>query len=250
MKLLEIFRNFALPDAVDIVLVALVIYQMFLIIRGTRALQILIGLTLIFIVYAGSGFLNLGALNWMLDKFITSIILVIVVLFQADIRRALARFGKNPFATSAFETGEEFVDELVRSVNALVHRRIGAIIVVERETGLSEYIEEGVKLDAELCRELVVSIFLPSSPIHDGAIIIRKGRIVAAGCFFPLATDIELEKDLGTRHRASIGISEETDAVVLVVSEERAEVSMVFEGRISFNLSSEELSDKMHRLLS
>ncbi len=249
MKLIEIFRNFGLPDVVDILLVALIIYQMFLIIRGTRALQILLGLFLVFAVYAISGLLELGALNWMLDKFITSIILVIVVLFQADIRRALARFGKNPFAVSAYEAGEEFVDELVRSVNALVHRRIGAIIVVEKETGLSEYIDEGVQLDAEVCRELIVSIFLPSSPIHDGAVIIRKGRIVAAGCFFPLATDIELEKDLGTRHRASIGISEETDAVVLVVSEERAEVSMVYEGRISFNLSSEELSDKLNRLL-
>lgn len=249
MRLIEIFKGFSFIDTIDILLVALVVYQIILIIRGTRAFQILIGLAFIFLVYLVSRSLEFNTLHWILDRFLGSIILVIVVLFQADIRRALARFGKNPFAVTSYEAGEEFVDELVRSVNALVHRRIGAIIVVERETGLSEYIEEGVKLDAELCRELVVSIFLPSSPIHDGAVIIRKGRIVAAGCFFPLATDIELEKDLGTRHRAAIGISEETDAVVLVVSEERAEVSLVFEGSISFNLSSVDLADRLHRLL-
>ena len=249
MLLIEIFRGFNLSDALDILLVALVVYQIILIIRGTRAFQILLGLSFIFVVYIIARSMEFNTLHWILDHFLGSIILVIVVLFQADIRRGLARFGKNPFATSTYEAGEEFVDELVRSVNALVHRRIGAIIVVERETGLSEYIEEGVKLDAEVCRELIVSIFLPSSPIHDGAVILRKGRIVAAGCFFPLATDIELEKDLGTRHRAAIGISEETDAAVLVVSEERAEVSIVYQGQISFNLSPESLSDRLHRLL-
>ncbi len=249
MRELEIFRGFNITDVIDILFVAVVVYQIILIIRGTRAIQILFGLAFIFVLYLVSGSLELNTLHWVLDQFLGSIILVIVVLFQADIRRALARFGKYPFASAHYEAGEEFVDEFVRSINALVHRRIGAILVIERETGLSEYIEEGVKLDAEVCRELIVSIFLPSSPIHDGAVIIRKGRIVAAGCFFPLATDIELEKDLGTRHRAAIGVSEETDAVVLVVSEERAEVSLVFEGRISFNLSSEELADRLHRLL-
>lgn len=247
MHLIDIFRGIGLSDGIDIILVALVIYQIILIIRGTRAFQILIGLAFIFVVYFVSQFFAFNTLHWVLDKFLGSIILVIVVLFQSDIRRALARFGKNPFGATTFVEGDEFVEELVRSANAMVHRRIGAIIVIERETGLSEYIEEGVKFDADVCRELIISIFLPSSPIHDGAVIIRKGRIVAAGCFFPLATDIEVEKDLGTRHRAAIGISEETDAVVLVVSEERGEVSMVYEGRISFNLSPEELADRLHR---
>ena len=244
--LLDAFRGFRVTDAIDILLVAMIIYQIILIIRGTRALQILVGLIFIFAVYVISQSFEFNTLHWILDKFLGSIILVIVVLFQQDIRRALARFGKYPFSGATIDEGYEFVDELVRSINALIHRRIGAIIVIERETGLSDYIAEGVKLDAEVCRELIVSIFLPSSPIHDGAVIIRNGRIVAAGCFFPLATDIELEKDLGTRHRASLGISEETDAVVLVVSEERAEVSLVHEGRIQFNLSSEELSDQLH----
>lgn len=249
MRALDIIRGFSLTDAVDILLVSLIVYQIIMIIRGTRAFQILLGLAFIFIIYIFSRTLHFNTLHWLLDRFLGSMILVIVVLFQADIRRALARVGKNPFATSSFEAEEEFIDELVRSLNALVHRRIGAIIVIEKETGLTEYIEEGVKLDAEVCRELIVSIFLPSSPIHDGAVIIRKGRIVAAGCFFPLAMDMELEKDIGTRHRAAIGISEETDSVVLVVSEERAEVSLVYEGRISFNLSADKLSDKLHGLL-
>lgn len=250
MRFFDVFRSAGFGDVIDIFLVALVIYQIIMIIRGTRALQILFGLVFIFGMYGISGAAHLNTLHWLLDKFLGSIILVIVVLFQADIRRALARFGTiRSFSSANYEADENFIDELVRSVNALVHRRIGAIIVLERETGLSEYIDEGVKLDAELCRELIVSIFLPSSPIHDGAVILQKGRIVAAGCFFPLATDIELEKDLGTRHRAAIGISEETDSVVLVVSEERAEVSLVFEGRISFNLNPEELSNRLHRLL-
>jgi diadenylate cyclase len=247
MLLLEIFRGFTLFDAIDILLVAVVIYQIFLIIRGTRAFQILMGLALIFGVYLVSQYLGLNTLQWVLDRFLGSIILVIVVLFQADIRRALARFGKYPFGSSAPIEDVEFIDELVRSTNALVNRRIGALIVIERETGLSEYVEEGVKLDAGVTRELMVAIFLPSSPIHDGAVILRGGRIVAAGCFFPLATDIELEKDLGTRHRAAIGISEETDAMVIVVSEERAEVSLVEDGRIGFNLTSDELGDRLHK---
>lgn len=248
MILIDIFRGFTLFDALDIVLVAVVVYQIFIIIRGTRAFQILMGLALIFGVYLISQYLGFNTLQWVLDRFLGSIILVIVVLFQADIRRALARFGKYPFGSVAPVEDEEFVEELVRSTNALANRKIGALIVVERETGLSEYVEEGVRLDAAVARELMVSIFLPSSPIHDGAVIIRAGRIVAAGCFFPLATDVELEKDLGTRHRAAIGISEETDALVIVVSEERSEVSLVMDGRISFNLTSDELADRLHKI--
>ncbi|NLH49146.1 MAG: TIGR00159 family protein [Myxococcales bacterium] len=232
-------------DLLDIFLVALVIYRILLMIRGTRALQILVGLGVIFFVYALSDVMGLYTLHWMLSTFLGSLILMIVVLFQTEIRRGLAKFARNPFAAPPAEESE-YVEELVRSTTALTNRRIGALIVLERETGLNEYIEEGIQLDAAISRELIVSIFLPSSPIHDGAVIIRKGRIVAAGCFFPLATEVELDKDMGTRHRAGIGVSQETDAIVLIVSEERAQVSMAIEGRITSNLSAEQLTDLLH----
>jgi diadenylate cyclase len=158
----------------------------------------------------------------------------------------LARFARNPFVTPT-ATGGDYIEELVRSTNALMNRRIGALIVLEKDTGLNEYIEEGVQLDAAVSRELLISIFLPSSPIHDGAVIVRDGRLVAAGCFFPLATEMELDKDLGTRHRAGLGLSQETDAVVLIVSEERSQVSVAHEGRIAMNLDSDQLLDTLHK---
>jgi diadenylate cyclase len=239
------FSGINLIDLVDIFIVALVIYRLLVLIQGTRALQILVGLGVIIAVFLLSNVVGLYTLNWILSTFLGSLILVVVVLFQPEIRRALARFARNPFAASAIEN-TEFVGELVRSTTALTNRRIGALIVLERETGLNEYVEEGIQLDAAVSRELVVSIFLPSSPIHDGAVIIRGGRIVAAGCFFPLASDVEIDKDLGTRHRAGIGVSQETDAVVLIVSEEKAQVSVAQEGRISSNVSNEQLLDLLH----
>jgi len=240
------FAEITFIDLIDIFLVALIIYRLLVMIRGTRALQILFGMVLLFAFYLGSEIIGLYSLNWLLSTFLGSFILVVVILFQQEIRRALARFARNPFA-SAVVVEAEFAEELVRSTTALANRRIGALIVLEKETGLNEYIDEGIQLDAAISRELLVSIFLPSSPIHDGAVIIRGGRIVAAGCFFPLATDVELDKDLGTRHRAGIGVSQETDALVLIVSEERAQVSIAREGRLTSNVTNEQLLDALHR---
>ena len=240
--LIGTFKGINLIDVLDILLVALVLYRLLVMIRGTRAVQILVGLMLIFLVYLISQIVGLFTLHWMFSTFLSALILVVVVLFQPEIRRALARFARNPFAVTA-PIDIEFAEELARSTTALTNRRIGALIVLERKTGLNEYIEEGIKLDAAVSRELLVSIFLPSSPIHDGAVIIRNGRIVAAGCFFPLATEVDMDKDLGTRHRAAIGISQESDAVVLVVSEERAQVSIAHDGHITLNVTSENLLD-------
>jgi diadenylate cyclase len=243
--LIGTFRNITVIDVIDILLVAIIIYRLLEMIRGTRAFQILGGLGLIFVGYVLSQLLGLYTLHWLLSTFVGSLLLVVVVLFQTEIRRALARFARNPFSTST--TVElEFAEELARSATALINRRIGALIVLEKETGLNEYIDEGIKLDAAVSRELLVSIFLPSSPIHDGAVIIRRGRIVAAGCFFPLATEVELDKDFGTRHRAAIGVSQESDALVLVISEERAQISVAHFGRITSNLTSEQLLDLIH----
>jgi len=243
-------KEIGILEIIDILLVATIIYRVILMIRGTRAVQILVGFAFLFAVYAMSQVLGLYTLHWLLQSFLSSIVLVIVVLFQNDIRRALARFGSNPFGALRSIKTTQFVDELVHSTEALVNRRIGAIIVIERDIGLEEYIEEGIKLDAGITRELIISIFLPSSPIHDGGVIIRKGRIVAAGCFFPIATDVDLDKDFGTRHRAALGLSSESDAVILVVSEERGKISLVLQGEIFMNLSTEELTERLNRLLS
>lgn len=237
-------------DAIDVAVVTVVVYNIIMLVRGTRALQMMLGLGLVLGVYFVSGFTELNTLRWMLDNFLQSVIILIVILFAEDIRRGLARFGKNPFSTGHYVAPTEFLDEVVRAVQALINRRIGAIIVIERLTGLNEYIDEGIPLDAAVSRELIISIFLPSSPIHDGAVILRNGRIVAAGCFFPLATDMDLDKDLGTRHRAGIGVSQASDAAVLIVSEERGEVSLVFQGHLHRNLSPDALYDRLGKLLS
>ncbi len=234
--------------AIDIIVVTVVIYNIILLIRGTRALQMMLGVGLILVVYVVAEAASLHTLHWMLNTILQSTIILIVILFAEDIRRGLARFGRNPFAHMSTVPTAEFVDELVRSVQALVNRRIGAIIVLERETGLSEYIDEGTALDASVSRELIISIFLPSSPIHDGAIILQNGRIIAAGCFFPLATDVDLDKDLGTRHRAAVGISQLSDALVIVVSEERQEVSNVYQGRLERNMTPDDLYDRIGKL--
>jgi len=177
---------------------------------------------------------------------------VIVVLFQAEIRRALVRLGQASFRPAVYEHGyepEKMIEELVRGCSTLVNRKLGALIVLERNVGLDEYVEDGVSVDARVTKEILTSIFLPTSPIHDGAIIVRRGMILAAGCFLPLAMDVEIEKDLGTRHRAALGISRESDAVVIVISEERQEISLVVEERIHFNLDAEGLSERLRELL-
>ncbi len=244
------FLSFNWRDALDILVVTVVIYNIIMLVRGTRALQMMLGLALVLGVYVFSRYTELHTLHWMLDNFLQSVIILIVILFAEDIRRGLARFGKNPFSGTNFVVPTEFIDEVVRAVQALINRRIGAIIVIERETGLNEYIDEGIAIDAAISRELIISMFLPSSPIHDGAVIIRNGRMVAAGCFFPLATDVHLDKDLGTRHRAAIGVSQASDAVVLVVSEERGAASLVHHGHMQRDLAPDVLYERLKKLMS
>jgi len=234
---------------IDILVVAYVIYRLILIVKGTRAIQILLGLALLLVVQWVAIKLNMKVVNFILASFFTNIILVIVVLFQSEIRRALARVGKAPFLTVREMESSEVIAEIVQAVTTLTNRRIGAIIALERDVGLNDYIEDSVELDAAVNKDLLLSIFMPSSPIHDGAIIVRLGRIVAAGVFFPLATDIEIEKDLGTRHRASLGISEESDAVVIVVSEERGEATIVVDGMMRPIPNPETLKSELTNLI-
>ncbi len=249
--MLDIFKNFRwLLDLLDIGLVAFIIYRIILLIKGTRAVQMLLGLVVILIVYMGSQVGGLYTLHWILDNFLSSIILVIIVLFQNDIRRALIHVGRNPFfADLSYREETEVMDELVKACVNLANRKIGALIVIERETGIKDFLEVGVELDAKVSSDLITSIFLPYSPMHDGAVVIQQGRLKRAGCFLPLTQSPDVSKALGTRHRAAMGLTELVDAVAIVVSEETARISVVVGGRITRDLDSTALRRVLKRLL-
>jgi len=248
----EIVNNLRLWDILDILFVAFIIYRIILLIKGTRAVQMLIGLVVVLGLYIVSFRIGFFTLHWILNNFIASMILVIIVIFQDDIRRALMRVGRNPFMTSSGDKLEQvkMIEEVVRASMTLVEKKIGALIVFERKTGLSNYIEKGVLLDANVQKEMIVSIFLPTSPLHDGAIIIQEGRIAAAGCLLPLDTNIEISSTFGTRHRCALSLGKETDAVVVIVSEERGVISLAGEGTMRLNLTEQALRDTLLKLLS
>jgi diadenylate cyclase len=223
-------------DTVDIALVYYLCYRLLLIIKGTRAFQMLIGIGLIVLVLIVSQAFELHTLDWLIHSFWSQIVLALVILFQPEIRRTLARVGERHLFRSLSEVeGSKFIEETVKAAVNMANKRIGALIVLERDTDLSTVVEMGTELDAKVTKEILVSIFLPYAPIHDGAAIIRNGRIVAAGCFLPLTLSSNLSKALGTRHRAAVGLTEESDAVAIVVSEETGEIAVVMNGTIQHN---------------
>ncbi len=250
----DLFRNLQSGirwiDIIDIAIVALIVYRALLLIRGTRAMQMLTGLGILGIAFFLSSTFELFTTHWLLSYFFDYLILIVIVLFQDDLRRALTHVGKNPFFSGASaEEEREMIDEVAKAANRLARERIGALMVIERETGLKNFIDTGSKLDSRVRSELLYSIFVPSSPIHDGAVIINGGRIAAAGCFLPLSKDPNIDRRFGTRHRAAIGLSEDTDAIVVLVSEEAGECHLVKNGRITMNLSEEELRQSLAALL-
>ena len=248
----EIVSNLRLWDILDILFVAFIIYRIILLIKGTRAVQMLIGLVVVLGLYIISFRIGFFTLHWILNNFIASMILVIIVIFQDDIRRALMRVGRNPFMTSSGDKLEQvkMIEEVVRASMTLVEKKIGALIVFERKTVLSNYIEKGVLLDANVQKEMIVSVFLPNSPLHDGAIIIQEGRIAAAGCLLPLDMNIEISSTFGTRHRCALSLGKETDAVVVIISEDRGVISLAGEGTMRLNLTEQALRDTLLKLLS
>jgi diadenylate cyclase len=223
-------------DTVDIALVYYLFYRLLLIIKGTRAFQMLIGIGLIVLVLIASQFFEFYTLDWLIHSFWSQIVLAVVILFQPEIRRTLARVGeRHMFRSLSAVEGSKFIEETVKAAVNMANKRIGALIVLERDTDLTTIVEMGIELDAKVTKEILISIFLPYSPIHDGAAIIRSGRLIAAGCFLPLTLSSNISKSLGTRHRAAVGLTEESDAVVVVVSEETGEISMVMNGEIQNN---------------
>ncbi|UCG78596.1 MAG: diadenylate cyclase CdaA [Nitrospirota bacterium] len=224
----EILKQLRPQDLFDVLIVSVVVYRLLLIIKGTRALQMLIGLGVLLIASIISRFAGLYTLDWLLQSFWTYIVIALIILFSPEIRKALAKMGEASFLP-AFARAEELKshEEIVRAAVSLSSRKIGGLIVIERDTSLQDFIEIGVPLEARVSRELLLSIFHPTSPIHDGAVIISGNRILAAGCFLPITLNPSLEKGFGTRHRAAIGITEESDAVAVIVSEETGKISLV-----------------------
>ena len=242
--------KFSWRDAIDITIVSFAIYWLLLLIRGTRAVQILVGVIVLIALSLASQFFQFATTRWILDTFMSSAVLIIVVLFQHDIRRALARVGRFGFFLTPEQGESAMVEEVVRAAQVLAQRRIGALIVVERESLLSDQIEQGTKLDAEVTRDLLVSLFQAQSPLHDGAVIVRDGRLLSAGCILPLTLRQDLPDGVGTRHRAAVGITEESDALVIVVSEETAGISIVLGGDMLRDLDGPHLRVVLQEILA
>lgn len=237
-------------DTLDVLAVTLAIYWLLLLIRGTRAVQILIGLLLLLAVRVVSDWAQLATIALILDNFLSSAVLIVIVLFQHDIRRALARMGGGLFPGVSRREESQMLEEVVRAAQTLAQKRVGALIVLERETGLDDLIEAGVSLDANVTKDLLTSIFLPYSPLHDGAVVIKEGRIAFAGCILPLTLREDLPEGVGTRHRAAVGITEDSDAVVVVVSEETATISVVVRGEMTRDLDAPRLREALRDLLA
>lgn len=229
----ELWGMLGWRDLLDVALVAVILYKLLKAFRGTMAARMLVGLVLLLSVSFVAHIAHLYTLDWLLQGFWAYIVIALIIIFQPEIRRTLARIGEARFLQT-FTSAEELrgLEEIVRASVLLAERRIGALIVLERETSLDDFVELGSRLDARVSRELLMSIFHPTSPMHDGAVVIRGNRVVAAGCFLPIALTTSISSELGTRHRAALGITEETDSVVVIVSEESGGISLSVNGRL------------------
>jgi diadenylate cyclase len=238
-------------SALDILIIAILIYYLLKLLRGTRAVQMLVAIALLALFYRGAQWARLEMVEWLLTTLLPYVAIALIVLFQPEIRRALSRFGRNlSLMKFASHNPKASYDDIVMAAEYFSHNRIGALMVVERQAGLRTYIESGIPLDAKLSYDLLLSIFRPGSTLHDGAAIIEGSRVAAAGCFLPLSLNPMISKQLGTRHRAAIGVTEDSDAVVVLVSEETGSISFAFGGAIETNLTPDELSDRLSELVS
>jgi len=239
-------------DLLDIGIVAVLVYELLLLIRGTRAMQMALSGGFLIGLYFLSRWLGLETVNWLIRNLAGYVVFALIVLLQTDIRRALAHFGRTPFFRHfdrSSSAAEEAVEELVVAVANLSAHRTGALVVIERQIGLRNYIEGGIPLDATVTSDLLLSIFQPTSPLHDGAAILQGDRVAAAACFLPLSVNPKVSRELGTRHRAAIGLTEENDALAIVVSEETGIVSLALKGGIERGLTSDLLRLRLRSLL-
>jgi diadenylate cyclase len=236
-------------DVLDVLIIAYVIYRIALLIRGTRTTQMVVGLAIVAGAFVGSQMLGLFTLNWLLNNFLGSLIVILVVIFQADIRRALTGVGaRSLFGTRTNQAG--VAQEITAAASWLSARRIGALIVIEQGIGLQEFVETGRAIDSQVSPELIETIFMPGSPLHDGAVIIKGDRVLAAACLLPLSSNPSVSLALGTRHRAGIGLTEDNDAVVVIVSEEDGTISIAHDGELARDFDAARLLEALQDLPS
>lgn len=251
--LMNILKNMTISSVLDILVVSFIFYKAYILIKETRAEQLIKGLALIVILIPVSDLLKLNMLNFILNKTLTIGVLSVVIIFQPEIRRALEHLGRSAFedihASRASDNKEEIVDEIVTAACNLAQTKTGALIVMEQGTGLGEVLASGTIIDAKVSANLLENIFVVNTPLHDGATIIRKGRIHASGCVLPLTNNMSLNKKLGTRHRAGIGISENSDALVIIVSEETGIISLAANGKLTRNYDKKKLKNILTRIM-
>jgi diadenylate cyclase len=243
---MEIFSNVRIMDVIDIGIVAFVFYKILMLIKETRAEQLIKGLIILLVMLKLSEWAKLYVVHYILMNTMTLGVVALLIVFQPELRRALEYIGRSKFLSKSMESTDEgfnsMVSNLVNAVISLSREKIGALIVIERETGLNEIIQTGVKIDGQISSGLLINVFIPNTPLHDGAVIIRRDRLMAAGCFLPLSETKSISKELGTRHRAAIGIAEQSDAIVVIVSEETGTISVAMNGKLTRHLDANGLT--------
>ncbi len=257
MTLLAAAQHWTIPQpdargALDILIVAVILYYLLKLLRGTRAMQMLVAIGLLMLFYRLARGFQLEMVEWLLTTMLPYFAIALIVLFQPEIRRALARVGRNLSSWGRFSSHNPIgvLDDLVLAVSHFAQNRIGSLVVLERGVGLRTYIESGIPLDAKLSYDLLVAIFRPESPLHDGAVIVQGDRVAAATCFLPLSLNPAISNQLGTRHRAAMGVTEESDAVVVLVSEQTAAIALAVGGAIELNLTPELLTERLATLFA
>jgi len=253
MQLQGLLSTIRMLDIIDILVVAVILYQLYYMIRGTRAITLLKGLLVIGVFSIASKWMDLHVVNWLLEKAITVLIVALPIVFQPELRKALEQLGRGRFINRSSIVDD---DELMRVIDSVVHacetmarQKIGALIVFERSVGLGDFNDTGIYIDAVVSEELLGNIFIPNTPLHDGAVIIRENRVVAAGCLLPLTQDRTLSSELGTRHRAAIGLTEQADALVVVVSEETGTISYAYGGHVYRHFDGDNLRNMLRNYL-
>jgi diadenylate cyclase len=243
--LIALFANFRLVDALDIVVVSFVIYQLLLLIREVHATRIVVGFGILLMAAVIASQFHLLTLDWLLSNVGPFVVISFVVVFQPDLRRIITQIGRGGFWGGVFQGEAALFKEITTAVRDLVKTRRGALIVIERDDSLQSVFESGTKIEADVTAELMVTLFVPHSPLHDGAVIIRGGKISAAGCILPLSQNPNLSKSYGTRHRAAVGITEETDALAIVVSEENHTIAFAMAGKITPEIDGDTLEEML-----
>ena len=247
---LEFIKSYvSIVDVIDVAFISYIIYRILLLLRGTRAIYMLVTIMILLLILSLSDFVGLRVTGWVLSNMSGYLFLALIVIFQPELRRALAFIGESKFFERTISLNSQIVDELVRTATILANRQLGALIIIQRNTDISHYVTLGQKIDSVVSKDLLLSIFIPYSPLHDGAVLLEGTRLTYAGCILPLTKREDIAQQYGTRHRAAIGITEETDAVAIVVSEERGEISVSVGGKIIPNLDANTLKETLGEII-